>query len=58
MSIKLEESKGGVKGFASWDRLADILRKAGELRDDERVVAFERDNSGLSWRVEFDPDAN
>ena len=43
----------GVIGQISWQRLTYVLRAAGELRENERVVAFQVDPEiGLSFKVE------
>lgn len=48
-----EERLTGVIGSISWERLTKALKAAGELREGERITAFQVDPEfGLSFRVE------
>jgi hypothetical protein len=42
---------GGVVGFCSWKRLAELFRDAKEVRDTEELVSYRIDWRGITYRV-------
>jgi hypothetical protein len=49
------EPGGGVVGFFSWKRLAEILHDAGEVKPDERLISYRLDAGGVHYRVAREP---
>lgn len=50
--VSTSEATGGVVGFFSWRRLAEILRDAKEIKPTERLVSYRLDEHGIHYRVE------
>jgi hypothetical protein len=48
----VEESRSGLSGFISFERLVEQLRVAREFHDDEVVTFFEIDKRGITFRLE------
>jgi len=46
------ERSAGICGFVSWERLAVMLKVAGEVRHGEDVVQFEASEDGLTLVLE------
>ncbi len=46
------KSGSGVSKFTSWRRLEEILRKAGELNDNELVSGYKVDTQGIAFYLE------
>lgn len=49
--IEAHDVRGGAVGFASWPRLAEIFKEAGELRQGETLKSFQVDDRGVTFRV-------
>lgn len=49
--LEAHQVRGGVAGFCSWRRLQEVLRQAGELRPEERLMSYQVDDRGISFRV-------
>jgi len=49
--LDAHQAGGGIVGFCSWRRLQEVLRQAGELRPEERLVSYQVDERGISFRV-------
>lgn len=48
-----EASRGApVVGFCSWQRLAEVFRNAGELKEGETLKSFQVDDRGITFRIE------
>lgn len=45
------EETGGVVGFCSWRRLAEVFKAAGELKPTEAMVSYRLDDHGIHYRV-------
>lgn len=50
--ISATEELGGVVGFFSWRRLAEILRESGEVKTGERLMSYRLDEHGIHYRVD------
>jgi hypothetical protein len=53
MSIKIaEDEQSSVWGFIGWNRLASqVFPESGELRQNEQIVEFQVDESGIHFSV-------
>lgn len=51
--VEAHTVRSATVGFVSWRRLSEVLHKAGELRDFERVSGYQVDDRGLSVRIEI-----
>lgn len=49
--IATSEAMGGVVGFCSWRRLAELFRDAGELKTTEKLISYRLDEHGIHYRV-------
>ena len=49
--IPAHKVESSVTGFISWQRLASVLRSAGELKTGEVIGSFQVDDRGLMFRV-------
>lgn len=49
--VSNSEDSGGVVGFFSWRRLAEILREAGEVTDAEKPLSYRLSDQGIHYRV-------
>lgn len=54
ITTRVAEPEAGayVGGFVSWERLADVLFRAGELKTGEHVTQFEADEHGVRFYVD------
>ncbi len=43
---------GGVAGSFTWQRLEKILRKAGELHDNEVINGYNIDEQGVNFYID------
>ena len=50
--IEAHNVTGYSVGFASWRRLVEIFKAAGELRPGETLKSFQVDDRGITFRVE------
>ena len=50
--LPAHQSPAGIAGFTSWKRLSEIFRRAGEIRDFERIVGWQIDERGITFKVE------
>jgi len=46
------KSGSGVVGYFSWRRLSEILRAAGELKDNERIKGYYVTEDGVKFYTE------
>lgn len=49
--VSSTESHGGVVGFISWRRLAEMFREAGETKAGEKMISYKLDDHGIHYRV-------
>lgn len=49
--IPAHKVASGITGFISWRRLAEVLRKAGELKPHEIADTVQVDERGILFRV-------
>lgn len=40
-----------IVGFCSWKRLAEIFRRADEVRTNETLSSFQIDDRGITFRI-------
>lgn len=51
MEIKIRENTSSLKGFISWERLEEVLIKAGELRKGESLSKITCNREGLDLNL-------
>ena len=50
-------AEGDTQVFIGWDRLRGILKSAGEVLQDDTIVAFGYDHMGLQVSIKQDPES-
>lgn len=48
---KIECLAGGLEGFVSWRRLAEVFREGNEIRPSEELVSYRLTSEGIHYRV-------
>lgn len=54
IEISFVNDKSTVCGSISWERLAEQLKKSGELREGETITRIQADDDGIRYFVRSD----
>jgi hypothetical protein len=52
MKILIGRSNTGVVGFISWERLEQLFKNVGEIKENEKMVGANIDERGITYTVE------
>jgi len=53
VKINANFSGAGLAGWISWERMEQILRNAGELRDNESINGYRADKQGVDFYIDY-----
>lgn len=51
----MKECPLGLTGFISFNRLTDMMRETGEIKENESIRAFSIDDHGIKYVVDTEP---